>query len=69
MSLYKAVTGDNELTADDIELKTLDSTYDNGKKNDVAFLCKNHIMQVGNQNLESQNHSQKLLALKILCIH
>ena len=46
MSLYKAVTGNNELTADDIELKTLDSTYDNGKKNDVAFLCKNQLIMM-----------------------
>lgn len=62
MSLYKAVTGDNELTADDIELKTLDSTYDNGKKNDVAFLCKNQlIMMFEHQSTINENMPVRFL--------
>ena len=44
LSLYKAVTGDEDLSENDIELETLDCTYDNGKKNDVAFLCKNQLI-------------------------
>lgn len=44
LSLYRAVSGDNTLTEDDIELKTLDNTYDNGKNNDVAFVCQNKLV-------------------------
>ena len=44
LSLYRAVSGDNTLTEDDIELKTLDNTYDNGKHNDVAFVCHNKLV-------------------------
>ena len=62
LSLYKAVTGDNDLTEDDIELKTLDSTYDNGKKNDVAFLCKNQlIMMFEHQSTINENMPVRFL--------
>ena len=62
LSLYKAVTGDNDLTENDIELKTLDSTYDNGKKNDVAFLCKNQlIMMFEHQSTINENMPVRFL--------
>lgn len=62
LSLYKAVTGDNGLTEEDIELKTLDSAYDNGKKNDVSFLCKNQlIMMFEHQSTVNENMPVRFL--------
>ncbi len=44
LSLCRAVSRDDTITEDDIELKTLDNTYDNGKNNDVAFIYKNKLV-------------------------
>ena len=44
LSLYKAVSGNDTLTEDDIELKTIDNTYDNGKNNDIAFVYQNKLV-------------------------
>lgn len=44
LSLYRAVSGDDTITEEEIELKTLDNTYDNGKNNDVAFIYKNKLV-------------------------
>lgn len=44
LSLYKAVSGEENISEDDIELTDLESVYDNGKKNDVSFLYKNQLI-------------------------
>ena len=62
LSLYKAVTGDEDLSENDIELETLDCTYDNGKKNDVAFLCKNQlIIMIEHQSTINENMPVRFL--------
>ena len=38
LSLYRAVSGDNSLTEDDIELNDLAEALVNGKRNDVSFI-------------------------------
>lgn len=44
MSLYRAVSGDNSLTEDDIELNDLAEALVNGKRNDVSFISGNRLI-------------------------
>ena len=44
LSLYRAVSGDNSLTEDDIELNDLAEALVNGKRNDVSFISGNKLI-------------------------
>ena len=44
LSLYRAVSGDNSLTEDDIELNDLAEALVNGKRNDVSFVSGNKLI-------------------------
>jgi hypothetical protein len=44
LSLYRAVSGDNSLTEDDIELNDLAEALVNGKRNDVSFISGNSLI-------------------------
>jgi hypothetical protein len=44
LSLYRAVSGDNSLTEEDIELNDLAEALVNGKRNDVSFISGNKLI-------------------------
>ena len=54
LSLYRAVSGDNSLTEDDIELNDLAEALVNGKRNDVSFM-EEHRQEVVDMFTEEWN--------------
>lgn len=54
LSLYRAVSGDNSLTEEDIELNDLAEALVNGKRNDVSFM-EEHRQEVVDMFTEEWN--------------
>ena len=54
LSLYRAVSGDNSLTEEDIELNDLAEALVNGKRNDVSFM-EEHRQEVVDMFAEEWN--------------